>query len=44
MSTENYRLTAKLGGAPIFLGLGAIGAVLSAVGYVQGKQAFFAPT
>ena len=42
MSTENYRLTAKIGGAPVFLGLGAIGAVLCVVSYLQGKQAFFA--
>jgi hypothetical protein len=42
MSTDNYRLTAKVGGAPIFLGLGAIGAVLCVVSYLQGKQAFFA--
>lgn len=42
MSTDNYRLTAKVGSAPIFLGLGAIGAVLCGVSYMQGKQAFFA--
>lgn len=42
MSTDNYRLTAKAGSAPIFLGLGAIGAVLCGVSYMQGKQAFFA--
>ncbi len=42
MSTDKYRLTAKVGSAPIFLGLGAIGAALCAFSYTQGKQAFFA--
>ncbi len=42
MSTDNYRLTVKLGGTPIFLGLGVIGAVLCGVSFMQGKQAFFA--
>jgi hypothetical protein len=42
MSTDKYRLTAKVGNAPIFLGLGAIGAVLCGASYMQGKQAFFA--
>ena len=42
MSTDKYRLTAKVGGAPIFLGLGAIGAALCAYSYTLGKQAFFA--
>jgi hypothetical protein len=42
MSADNYRLTAKVGGAPIFLGLGAVGAVLCVVSYLQGKQAFLA--
>jgi hypothetical protein len=42
MSTDNYRLTAKLGGGPVFLGLGVLGAALCVFSYTQGQQAFFA--
>ncbi len=42
MSTDNYRITAKLGGGPVFLGIAALGAVLCGVSYTQGHQAFFA--
>jgi len=42
MSQENYRLNAKLGSGPIFLGVGVLGAVLCVVSYTQDHRSFLA--
>lgn len=42
MSKDNYQLKVKLGGAPIFLGAGVLGAVLCVVSVMQNRKDFFA--
>jgi hypothetical protein len=42
MSKDNYRLKIKLGGGPIFLGAGILGAVLCVVSFMQNRRDFFA--
>ncbi len=42
MSKDNYRLNDKLGGGPIFLGAGVLGAVLCVVSFMQNRKDFFA--
>lgn len=42
MSTDKYRLTAKLGGGPIFLAAAAVGVVLCGVNFMQNRKDFFA--
>ncbi len=42
MSQDKYRLKIKLGGAPIFLGAGVLGAVLCVVSFMQNRKEFFA--
>lgn len=42
MSTDNYRLTAKLGGGPIFLAAAAVGLALSGVSFLHDRKEFMA--
>jgi hypothetical protein len=42
MSTDKYRLTAKLGGGPIFLAAAAVGVVLCGVNFMHDRKEFFA--
>jgi hypothetical protein len=40
MSQDNFKLKANLGGAPIFLGAGLLGAVLCVVSFMQNRTGF----
>src|SRR3954467_5088527 len=42
MSKDNYKIKANLGGGPIFLGVGILGAVLCVVSFMQNRKDFFA--
>ncbi|MDB5102448.1 MAG: uncharacterized protein JWP91_137 [Fibrobacteres bacterium] len=42
MPQDNYRLNAKLGGGPVFLGVGVVGAAICAFSFMQNRQEFFA--
>ncbi len=42
MSQDNYKVKANLGGGPIFLGAGVIGAGLCAYSFMQNRKDFFA--
>lgn len=42
MSQDNYRLKTNLGGAPIFLGVGIVGAIGCVISFLQNRKDFFA--